>query len=185
MNADEFVRELRRCAPSMKRLRAQGLSQAEARQMRSRFRATRRRGVGPMVHVDPLDDLVSRFDLSQVIVGYVRFFPELRQGPRLTYFGHCDADVLGRSRSTGEILVEEFPVQGHTLAKCAVSSASFLEALAELARLNARSLVDETFSQDRTNAGLHARRCADLAGGEPYLKFYAELLGADELLGMT
>jgi hypothetical protein len=171
VNADEFVTVVRRLAPSPEEAARRDLSAAEQERLSRRFACAPRPGRAPRDNT--LEDLLNRYDVSELAIGRVEFVSDPRPHWAGVVVGFFEADpvvvLLG-----GEVAVFEQARFGERYCDCAADSASFLAALACCAQgMRARA----AWLDDLDAA---ARRCAELAGGEKYVPFFVALCSVHE-----
>jgi hypothetical protein len=179
MDADTFVEKLWNCAPPIDSLIHVGLGAMAAEEFQLRNRADlRQRSAEP--HNNPLIDLVSRYDVSRLEIGIVRFYDGVQRLDGSWQVGKAEADPLVISKFSGEVEVRDLTDETAMLWRCAVNGAFFLEAMLHAGCFLSRASYDLALSDDQSARCAQAIACARVAGGEPYRAFYNVLLGCDD-----
>jgi len=129
------------------------------------------------VHGDAIGDLLHRFDVSRLEIGAVRFEPHLADTIRGSRFGRFDIDPLIINKMTGEIEVVDELDESQVLYFCASGAGEFLGALLNAAGFFVRCPVEAGLWDNQVEILSQSRKCASLAGGHKYIRFYYVLLG--------
>lgn len=177
MNAEEFVSQLRGCAPSVAALRGVGLSETEALAFRTSFELQPRRQ--PELVVEELGEvgrLLRVYNAQNVVVGPFRFAPRISEVLGGWIIGDVEADPMVVDGATGEVRVVDLASPTTTLWHVASSCDSLLAALAVAACFLGRRAVEEGASDGRTSESALSE-CTIVAGGAKYRKFYEMVLG--------
>jgi hypothetical protein len=178
MNSSEFVSSLAESAPSPHDLLSAGLSLSEAQEFRRSFIAYEHPLHPRQKSDDPLIELVTKYDLSNVAIGMVSF-SALNADRHGSTVGRVEADHLLISCANNEVLVCDIAHSGHILWRCAKDSSAFLSALAVAAQHLGRCAWDVTYAENPANTRAVATRCKELAGGSDYASFWMMLLRAE------
>jgi len=163
MNADQFVSELSRLSAD-----AVSMSDAEPSMVDEAFACAPHEPLRkPLPHC--VDDLVWRYDCTQMHVGHLRFV----SAPRPHFGGHMVGFWEGElviTEHDGRVSIFEHERFGERLLPCARSGEAFLDALA--------TFVSMIFQRDRwlERGDEAARVCAERAGGPEYEEFYLAML---------
>jgi hypothetical protein len=188
MQAELFVRQLLFCAPTTDKLNELGLSEAEATEFIRSYAclpkspATTRPPIKDAS--DPLIELLSNWDLSNVQIGMVSFL----DAPEVSKEGHVqiarvELDPLFITADGREVVVSEAGSEKHLLWRASKTGGQLLDALIVAAKFLTQRAVQEINMDDSDAAKRIAELCATLAGGTEYHPFYAMLVGDDQLLG--
>ncbi|MCY2987563.1 MAG: hypothetical protein NTY19_06830 [Planctomycetota bacterium] len=164
MDADQFAARLRDLAPPLDHLQEQGFTVAEAIGIRRGFECILRTEVSGPVHRDPIVDLLSRYDATGLEIGLIAFASHVEDRGNKLYFGEAESDYLVIDKATGRVQVLDHAKPDHVICECAETSERFFDAL--IAGLDVASLGDRSLGQ-----------CVNLAGGQRYRAFYADILG--------
>lgn len=177
MDSRTFVIQLGRLAPSVPQLERLGFTHGQIDDFRKSFLCQERQSEN--TETNELLRLLIEWDLSQIQVGMVRFLskPEQVSSDRVC-IGSVEADPLVLLYRTGEIVVEESGMPDHILWAAAKNGPMFLDALILAAEFLSKRSVGEIDYEDNSAAWGMVERCASLAGGDKYLRFYSMLLGA-------
>jgi hypothetical protein len=179
MTADSFVSRLVRIANSLDILRQYGYPDDEIEEMRTSYSPPERPGVPQ--HIDPVIDLLARYDCSRVEIGMIRLAPQPIEQDWAWAIGKDEADPLVLDKRSGEIKLMELRAGGiaqnaHVISIYARTSGMFLDALALTAETLLRQISGE-FRAETEACRQGAELCADAAGGDEYMTPYLILLG--------
>jgi hypothetical protein len=163
MNADEFALRLESLMPTADDLRRSGVGSASAvAAVQEAYVCTLKKYV--TVFLDPVLDLVDRYDASKVEIGGFSFGKEVVQHDGLCFFGILEVDPVAVSVESSEILWF-YHYDMSVVSKCALNGAHFLDALLEIARVVAICPEDDDFVR------IGVENAIVLAGGEPCRRF--------------
>ena len=173
MDADTFAARLNSCAPSLNEALEMTEGRREAAEaIRDAYTCRRRPGMEIRVSDNPIIDLVRRYDLSSVEVGLVEFGSAIYELAGKLCFGKAEADPLVIDEDSGHVQLLDHASPGYVICECARNASQFLDALvAGTEILGGRRSEDIIEDFDVVN------RCAELAGGDEYRVFYAQILG--------
>lgn len=174
----ELLNKLESCAPSIDALLGIGMTNEEARSFVSSFVATKRQCViSTSIDLGWYGELVKNYDISDIVIGLVRFFdvPKCQQGR--CYIGNVEADWLVIDTTTGHVLVLEAGAEQNVLWVCSEDAIHFFTALVYAACYFSRCAIDEDFYEDNEEREKIINQCIRLAGGTEYKSFYEMLLG--------
>src|SRR5260370_4325713 len=111
MNASEFVSRLAASAPRIEELIAEGISRGGAIHLRASYLCEQKHIAGEINELNPLLDLIARFDTSNLEIGVITLNPaaltqlygaDLKSMGKILV-GAIEADPLVVNVSTGEI----------------------------------------------------------------------------------
>ena len=174
MDAQKFVNELRQLAPPSEKLAEKGVSPEGIERALKSYLCVEKEGLE--LQGDPILDLITRYDLSSVEIGMVRFADEPIQLDGSMYIGEVEVDPILMDISSREIYVVDRDAHNHIMWRCARNGDSFLDALIIAERYLSRCWYDDTLSNDQVAACEVAGDCARAAGGTKYLGFYKMLV---------
>jgi hypothetical protein len=172
MRAEEFVQRLQAVMPSRECLQDYGLDEDEIEDVQSTFIAVRR-NVGQAKEAlssSEIERLFELFDCTQVEIGLIRFGNRPTNHDNGICFAECEADLLVLNHD-GRIVLYDHDHGADEGLPCAVNASYFLDALAEFLTIR----HDKQIWKGRVLEA--ASKCAHVAGGTEYQKFY-ELLCA-------
>lgn len=175
MDADRFCTELWLAAPEAARLVDAGLSPAQAEKFRLSYRCIEKKGAISEFE-DPLLDLITRYDISSIEIGMIRFASLAARSNQMWTVGKVESDPIILDSVSGELVVKDLHDKGHILWHCAFGSDRFLDALIPVARFLATCTWDLALLENQQEACKVADDCAILAGGSAYLNFYQMLV---------
>jgi hypothetical protein len=175
MKADDFVRTLLDTCPTMESLLRKGLSEKGAMEERGSYMCVLRPNVAPLV--DPLLDLLSRYDCSKVEIGMIRFMSAPTDVGELWQIGKDEADPIVLDKVTGEVTLRSLSHPDHTISKCASTSSRFLDAVALCARSLTHLSEHDPRGEDQEACHRFAHECGNAAGSAAYTRYYMTLLG--------
>jgi hypothetical protein len=120
---------------------------------------------------DALWDLIDRYDVSNVEIGFIRFegTPSetvLEKYGRCLIFASVDADFLASAAESGKVLSLDGCNMPYVMGVVAEDGGRFLDTLIEMIEAARRK-------EDRT---LTARRCATMSGAEEALGFFESIM---------
>jgi hypothetical protein len=174
MDAQKFANELRQLAPPAEKLAENGISQEEIERTLKSYLCIEKKGLDRQDN--PVLDLITRYDLSSVEIGMVRFTDTLIVQGGSMCIGEFEVDPILMDITSGEIYIVDWAARNHIMWWCAKNGDSFLDALILAERHLSRCGYDYTFADDQTAACEVASNCAEAAGGRKYLDFYKVLV---------
>jgi len=174
MDAQKFAKELIQLAPPAEKLAEKGISPESIERAQKSYLCIEKKGLDRQD--DPVLDLITRYDLSSVEIGMVRFTdtPIVQDGSMC--IGEFEVDPILMDITSGEIYVVDLAARNHIMWWCAKNGESFLDALIIAERHLSRCGYDYTFAGDQAAAFEVASNCAEAAGGRKYLDFYKVLV---------
>lgn len=176
MDPKTFKAALETIKPSVESLVSKGLSRDFALEFVSSFEVRDRDYREQNSLPDKtLNALFSRYDVSNVEIGMVRFHKNPQPVRRGWQIGQFEADDLILDAGSGEIIVMSIEAADYILSKCARDGSAFLDALALAA-----GYLDEFADDDERETAVHMKAletCVHAAGGQAYASFYIMLLG--------
>ena len=184
MKASEFVTRLLQAAPKKEELARLGFNADEADDFVKLYYCRPRKSplnLESLPSSENLTDLFTQWDPGGVRVGPIEFLSEPVATARGLQIGVEEVHPILISPQNSEVVVEEYGVaEGHRLSEIASSGDSLLDALAKAAAFLAERVVGKISFDDFAAARVAAGDCAELAGGKRYLRFFINLLGANE-----
>jgi len=174
MDAQIFADELRQLAPPAEKLAEKGISSEGIEREQKSYLCVEKKGLERQD--DPILDLITRYDLSSVEIGMVRFVDEAVQQDGSIYIGEFEVDPILMDITSKEIYVVDRDAHNHIMSWCARNGDSFLDALIIAERRLSRCGIDYALSNDQVAACEIASDCAKVAGGTKYLNFYKTLV---------
>lgn len=177
MKSSEFVNQLKEIAPSKSLLKERGFDKGFIKIYLKSYNLKKRHD--ETVTVDPLLDLIYRYDVGGFDIGMVHLekSKNVLDVERYIVFGSYDADILVIDKVTDEVVVLDWDDESHVLMKCSKNSDTFLQALLEVATFNKNMLLDEDLSSNQEIIKSKASEISKIAGGDNYLGFYLNILG--------
>lgn len=171
MNADTFVDRLRAARPTREQLHKLGVSSDEAIKTLQDDYVCIRKPASARSQLDPVLDLISRYEVSQMRIGFVAFLERPttpKDGKPFTIVGTIDADLIAINDVTGEIvLLDGCHRTCYVMSKIASDSGRLLDALIVFAEASHKSPPIQ-------NIG---KLCADASGEEESRNLFAMLAG--------
>lgn len=178
MDAESFKVTLEAAKPSIEALMRDGLSHQAAVSLVSSW-DVRDRGYLQQNSLPDrtLNELFSRYDVSNIEIGMVRFSKNPQPVPRGWQLGKVEVDDLILDIRSEEIIVLDTDAVDHLMWKCARDGSAFLAALALAAQYFGKCAIDDLHG---TEAQMHAlEACTEAAGGRTYANFYRMLLAVE------
>jgi hypothetical protein len=174
MDAQKFAKELIQLTPPNEKLAENGVSQEEIERTQKSYLCVERKGLDRQD--DPVLDLITRYDLSSVEIGMVRFTdtPIVQDGSICV--GEFEVDPILMDITSGEIYIVDWAARNHITSWCAKNGDSFLDSLIIAERHISRCGYDYALSDNQAAACEVASNCAEAAGGKKYLDFYKMLV---------
>lgn len=170
MKADEFINKLKSKQLDDILLKGAGFDINSIENYKSAFRVTKRRD-GLIITDNPILDLITNYDVTNVNIGMVSFNQEIISDKFFFRIGKFEIDDLVIKKEDGEVLILEASTE-YTLWHCAYSSDNFLKAILYCVDVfNDNILIPERYNDIET-LKVKAKECADLAGGLKYLSFF-------------
>ena len=183
MKAEEFVKQLSLAAPSVDDLdKAQFPSSLVDNLTKSYICVSRKSPIklGTSTGNKDLDDLFSGWHLGEISISTIEFFDKPKNVASGVQIGIEEAEPLLASSSNGEIFIEEAGTGGHRLSDVAENGGKFLDAMLIVACFFSKRATKEISYEDFAAAKIAASDCATAAGGDKYLRFFMNFLGAEE-----
>jgi len=131
MRADEFVWRIRAAAPTEEDLRLQGYSAATIAEEARGYACPARSGGAP--EADALVDLVSRYDTTRLVIGFVEFnatdIPNAWLRPGRTIVARWESDPIAVMQGDGRVVLIDHANPDSAYRLCAVDGSHFLDAM--------------------------------------------------------
>ena len=175
MNASEFVNALSQIEILEERYRSIGLSSESIEKLKNKY-VVNPKGENVIKHLDPIESLVLKYDVSNIQIGMISFQNNLKNRGNYTLVGKDEVDDLAIDRVTGEIVVLE-EESTRTIQYCAKNGNHFLSAILEMAKFFEQTAVDDELFEDEEANLVVAESCGLLAGGSKYYNFFKNLTG--------
>jgi len=178
MDPEAFKAALEKVKPSAESLMTEGLSRDFALEFMSSFEVRDRDRLEQNSLSDrTLNELFSRYDVSNIEIGMVRFCKNPRPVRRGWQIGQFEADDLILDADSGGIIVLSIEAIDHVMSRCAKDGSSLLAALARAAKF-----YEDFEDDDPKSMAVHTEALEDCilaAGGQVYANFYRMLLGVE------
>lgn len=166
-------------APEVTLLQRHGLSLEEIKVILASFSVQSKGLEAEERPIDPLLDLVSRYDASGVTIGALHFAPapEFRAEGVVVGFVEEDAyqDPLLIEPLHGKVEVREATSMGRLIRRCARDGGRFLDAAIHAAEHFTERIKDMKLAEDSKVLRAVSEECARLAGGLEFVPFYEDL----------
>lgn len=171
MLASTFVDSLSSAMPTLKTLKAYGLTKEEAVEIQATFLAPKRILSSPnTVRVDELRRLMQEYDCSTVEIGPIQFQAEMSVHRAGELFAYCEADPL-IIRPDNTICCLDHSLPDSKPYDCGRNGEHFLEALAMFVEMVKNRMQWKGRSEEA------ATKCAIAAGSISYIDFYSGICG--------
>lgn len=172
MNAHQFVVELKQRKPTDEQLESDGWPRTMWDELKSAYECPPRADHLGIDSIDPLLELIDKYDVSRVEISFIRFEKspwqiDLPGHGKVIIFAALDADYLGSSLETGEVFFLDGSNVQYIMDTVALDGSRFLDALIEL--------LDSKFNHADPQES--ATRCAKLAGKSDASGFYELMTG--------
>jgi len=179
MDANEFVNQLARLAPSVPQYEQMGISHDTIVSLRRTYFCEPKDRYSDSSAEDVILDLMTNWDTSNIKIGMI----ELGEAPELCgnhwIIGLVEVDFLVLNCESNEVEVRDHEAFEHLMWRCAANSSAFLGAVVTAKTfLTARGIGDIDFD-DMETARLAAQKCGETAGGSKYLDFFLMLFGVE------
>lgn len=172
MKANEFVEVLRKAMPTRESLEEYGIDDDNIHYIQATFLAVQRiasieERAEAKSHSNPVSQLISEYDCSNVEVGLLRFASAILPHKNGSQIAVCEADPVVLENDASINLYDHST--NEVSLRCAVDASHFLDALGRFVEIRGDKLK---WLGNVEEAG---RQCADLAGGPEYEPFYRML----------
>lgn len=191
MNANEFVNELAKLIHSSDFYINRGLSSEEADEMiedEKKSLLLSEKHQEPLSIEDPIENLICSYDTSNLEIGMVKLGKQIsicNIPSGKVPIGAIEADPLVINSESGEIELLDHSQPDFIVAKCAISSEKFMEALLLLAFFVPPhidlygNLPKDQVEKNNSAAYDMAAKCAIVAGISGNKNIYETLLGCE------
>lgn len=132
-----------------------------------------------------IEDTIASWQADRHVIGMVEFapsdaaaeqFPYYALPDGITFLGVMEVDAVCLC-ADGAVRVYDNAAENRILCCAAADQSSFVAAMQELERHWNKCASDESYRADMAAAARVRDRCAQLAGGDPYMEFFTSLLG--------
>lgn len=172
MTADEFVKSLKELQPTEDQLRKDGILNELIDEIISGYDCVMRSGVMSEYYDDVLLDLINRYDVSSVQIGFIRFNQSPLSIPRkgkakYVIIAAFDADYIAVSLDTGGVVLVNGDAYPYIITPIAKNGTKFLDSLIALIEGTNRSLNNKELIIS----------CVELSGTPESVGFFEVLCG--------
>lgn len=175
MTAAEFIEQIKDFAPSIEDIKKVGLSDDFAVLLSNEYKYAIRDVTSHSEN--EIDNLINNYDLSKLAISLISFNKQIIETEDYRFFGDDEADLLGISNATQEIVMTDHEAPDFVMLYCAANPSAFLDALLAAWRTLTAILIDDSKSDDKKFRLQAIKTCSDLAGGDKYHQFYYSLIG--------
>ncbi len=186
MNAEEFVRRVRECAPKINDLKELGYTDDSAKAEQKCFACDKISDDGALEN--PLLDLIKRYDCSSLEIGLISFSPECYDYLDIDQSAYIpvavmESDPVVVDKISGKILILDHGNLNFVMSTLADSGEKFLDSLIRMAeiKLPHKGPFDKLSELEKTNNNdfilKYAQGCARIAGISLDANIYEILLG--------
>jgi len=175
MLCTEFVNELKKKLPDIKKLKELDYTDGEIEDIKKSYvLPTKDVKINLYPEMGEFGKLMSKYEVSRLQVGMIEFFDKpLKENDKLI-IGKVEVDKLGYSEKDSMFYVTDGEKE---LWKISNSPEKLLNALLNMKEYFSKVMVDETLYENYAVLESYAKKSAELAGGVQFINFYRMLLG--------
>ena len=175
MQCTEFVSELKKKLPDLKKLKELNYTDGEIEDIKESYvLPTKDVSINLYPEMGELGELMSKYEVSKLQVGMIEFFDKpLKENDKLI-IGKVEVDKLIYSKEDSIFYVTDGDKELWKISDC---PEKLLNALLNMKEYFSKVMIDEALYENYDVLESYAKKSAELAGGAQFINFYRMLLG--------